>query len=100
FRGTNERGAPNSFAARRSGTALPFGRCMGGRSAVAAACAAWLGLLLGAGHGTATALAALGIALLFAALALRAPDRVGTVAVLLAVLLAGSARGAAHRLLL
>lgn len=71
---------------------------------MAAACAVWLGLAFGSGHGAATAatgpasampLAGLALALAFGLLALRAPPRVGTVAVLLALACAGVARGAA-----
>ena len=68
---------------------------MGGRCAVAAAVAVWLGLLLGARLGTHAAGLALGSLIPFAWLALRGPDRVGTVAVVVALALAGLARGAA-----
>ena len=71
---------------------------MGGTSAVAVAVALWLGLLGGAGTGCAAALACMAAALAFAWLSVRAPDRVGTVALLVAVVLAGAARGAGHEL--
>ncbi|MBI5711504.1 MAG: DNA internalization-related competence protein ComEC/Rec2 [Candidatus Eisenbacteria bacterium] len=73
---------------------------MGGRCAVAMALAVWGGLVLGGGLQIPAALAALTAAASFAALALRAPDRTGTVALLAALALAGAARGAGHRALL
>src|SRR5258705_1591957 len=71
---------------------------MGGRSAVALAVALWLGLVVGARVGPATALVFMALGLGFAWLSVRAPDRVGTVALLAAVALAGGARGAGHEL--
>ena len=71
---------------------------MGGTSAVAVAVALWLGLIGGAGAGSVAALACMAVALAFAWLSVRAPDRVGTVALLVAVVLAGAARGAGHEL--
>jgi competence protein ComEC len=73
---------------------------MGGRGAVAAAAVVWCGMLAGGALGTGGVLAALLVATLAAALSARAPDRTGTVAILLALLLAGSARGGGHRLAL
>ena len=70
---------------------------MGGRCAVAAAVAVWLGLVLGARLDAHAALLALTPLLPLAWLARRAPDRVGTVALLLALTLAAIARGAAGR---
>src|SRR6266705_716067 len=70
---------------------------MGGRSAVAPAVAVWLGLACGAGLGPVAALTAMGAALVFAWLVVRAPDRVGTVALLISLALAALARGAGHR---
>jgi competence protein ComEC len=68
---------------------------MGGRCAVSAAVAVWLGLLLGHGLGPApVALCLVSLAPL-GWLACRAPDRVGTAALLLALVLAGAARGGA-----
>ena len=64
------------------------------------ACATWLGLLIGPGHGAGVVVAALILALACGWLAQRAPSRVGTLALLAALLAAGMARGAAHRLLL
>ena len=64
------------------------------------ALAAWAGIVLGGGLGVPGALAALAAAVLFAALAVRAPDRTGTVALLVALVLAGAARGAGHGALL
>ena len=71
---------------------------MGGRCAVGAGVAAWIGLLAGAGAGSIAALAALVVAAPLAALAWRAPDRVGTLALWLALACAGMARtGALER---
>ncbi len=69
---------------------------MGGRSAVALAVALWLGLIAGAHAGQGTALACAVLASVFGWLGVRAPDRVGTLALLVAVALAGAARGAGH----
>ncbi|MEK7823856.1 MAG: DNA internalization-related competence protein ComEC/Rec2 [Candidatus Eisenbacteria bacterium] len=66
---------------------------MGGRCAIAAVVAVWLGLLVGRGLGLVpVALCLVSLAPL-SWLACRAPDRVGTVALLLALALAGVARG-------
>jgi competence protein ComEC len=68
---------------------------MGGRCAISAVVAVWLGLLVGRGLGLvpiALCLVSLGP---LAWLACRAPDRVGTVGLLLALALAGVARGGA-----
>ncbi len=70
---------------------------MGGRCAIPVAVAVWLGLLWGARLDTVAGALALGIALPFALVAWRAPDRTGTVALLVAFALAATARGAAHR---
>ena len=70
---------------------------MGGRGAVAPASAVWLGLLLGGAAGPPAFWVGLALAPLLAWLSLRAPDRVGTVAVALACLAAATARGAAHQ---
>jgi len=70
---------------------------MGGRAAVAVVVAVWAGLACGAGAGVLTWIAGCGgVALALAALAARAPQRVGTVAVLLALFSAGLARGGGH----
>jgi competence protein ComEC len=68
---------------------------MGGRCAVAAAVAVWLGLLIGRGLGPVSVALCLVALAPMAWLACRAPDRVGTVAVWLALALAGVARGGA-----
>src|SRR5262245_41547195 len=68
---------------------------MGGRAGVGAAIAVWAGLLASARLGLPTML---GIALLlppFALVAWRGPDRVGTLALLLALALGAAARGSA-----
>src|SRR5436309_544692 len=73
---------------------------MGGRCAVAAAVAVWLGLALGSGLAPPAAVLVpglLGLLPPLAWLALRAPDRVGTAAALLALTLAGVARSTAGR---
>ncbi len=62
------------------------------------AAALWLGLACGAGFGRTAALIVMGVAPVFAWLAVRSPDRVGTVALLVAVVLAGMARAAGHEL--
>ncbi len=73
---------------------------MGGRAAVGAAVAVWLGLLWGAGAGFAAAVVALAIASLGALVAWRAPDRLGTLALIAALGFAAAARGAGHALVL
>lgn len=70
---------------------------MGGRTAGMAAVAVWAGLALGATAAPVAAWGAGALALAFLALARRAPDRVGTVAVVLALGSAAIARGAAGR---
>jgi competence protein ComEC len=70
---------------------------MGGRAAAGAAVAVWCGLLLGAGLPLAGALALLVLLPPLALIAWRGPDRVGTLALLLAVALAAAARGSASR---
>jgi competence protein ComEC len=62
------------------------------------AVAVWLGLLAGPSLGILGAGLGLALAPCLAALSLRAPDRVGTLALLLAVLAASAARGAGHHL--
>jgi len=64
---------------------------------VAAAVAVWLGLLAGGSTGAPGALVALVLAAPLAALVCRAPERVGTVALLMALVLAAMARGGAAR---
>jgi competence protein ComEC len=73
---------------------------MGGRSAVAAAVVVWVGLLIGQGVGPAPALLCLIALAPLGWLACRGPDRVGTVALLLALALAGVARGGAGQVAL
>jgi competence protein ComEC len=73
---------------------------MGGRCAVAVAVVVWCGLALGRGFGAIPSVACLSVALPIAWLAGRAPARVGTVLVLMALALAGMARGGASRLVL
>jgi competence protein ComEC len=68
---------------------------MGGRCAVAGAAVVWLGLLVGRGVGPVPAFLCLLVLGPLAWLAGRGPDRVGTVALLLALALAGIARGGA-----
>ena len=63
---------------------------------MAPAVALWLGLAAGAGLGAGAAAAAGVAAAACGWLAARAPDRVGTLALLLALGLAGAARGAGH----
>lgn len=70
---------------------------MGGRCAVAAAVAVWLGLLIGRGVGSVTVALCLIALPPLAWLASRAPDRLGTLAVWLALALAGVARGGADQ---
>ena len=66
---------------------------MGGRCAVAIAAMVWLGLLAGRSLGLWTSCLFLAIAIPFAWLACRAPDRVGTLALLLGLGFAAAARG-------
>lgn len=73
---------------------------MGGRCAVAVAVMVWCGLSLGRGLGPIAVVACLVLALPPAWLAGRAPVRVGTVLVLMAIALAATARGGAARLAL
>ena len=73
---------------------------MGGRCAVAAAVVVWMGIGWGAGRSVAVIVVALGAALAFARLARGAPDRVGTLAVLLSLGAAALARGGASRAIL
>jgi competence protein ComEC len=73
---------------------------MGGRCAVPAAIAVWLGMMCGPGRSPAAALAALAALMPLALIAWRSPDRTGTLALVLALALAGGARGAAHHLAL
>jgi len=73
---------------------------MGGRGAVVAGVAVWSGVLLGAPLGVPSALALLAAALLLAPIAWSAPPRTGAVAALLALALAGGARGAGHHAVL
>jgi competence protein ComEC len=70
---------------------------MGGRSAVAAAVGVWLGILWGTTAGVFWVTALVAVSLGFGWLALRAPSRVGTLALLIALTLAGAARGGAHQ---
>jgi competence protein ComEC len=69
---------------------------MGGRCAVGAAVAVWSGLLLGPHLGLSAALCGLALVPPLAFVAVRAADRPGTLSLLLALLLAGACRGAAH----
>ncbi len=73
---------------------------MGGRGAIAAAVAVWLGVLLGTRLTPLLAAGSLALALLFVGFAWRAPPRTGAVAATLALLLAACARGAGHRAVL
>lgn len=68
---------------------------MGGRGAVLPAVALWFGLLCGVRNPGSAAFAAFG-ALGFGWLAWRAPDRTGTAALVVALVLGGCARGGAH----
>lgn len=70
---------------------------MGGRAAVGAAIVAWCGLLAGAGLDPAAAIATLLLLPPLALIAWRGPDRVGTLALLLALALGAAARGGAAR---
>src|SRR5262245_7325299 len=70
---------------------------MGGRAAAGAAVAVWCGLLAGAGVPLAVVLPALVLLPPLALVAWRGPDRVGTLALLMAVVLAAAARGSASR---
>jgi competence protein ComEC len=65
---------------------------MGGRCAVAAAACVWVGLLIGRGLSPVAGAAAVSALAPLVWLARRSPPRVGTVAMLLALLLAGSGR--------
>ncbi|HEY2954897.1 MAG TPA: DNA internalization-related competence protein ComEC/Rec2 [Candidatus Eisenbacteria bacterium] len=62
-----------------------------------AAVAVWCGLLAGAGIGAGAAIGALAAALPLGLIAWRGPDRVGTLALVLALALGGAARGGASR---
>lgn len=68
---------------------------MGGRIAVPVAVAAWLGLALAAGSGTFGAAIALAVAIAFGTLAFRGEGRSVSLALLIAAVAAGWARGAA-----
>ncbi|HEY6100267.1 MAG TPA: ComEC/Rec2 family competence protein, partial [Anaeromyxobacter sp.] len=67
---------------------------MGGRTAVGAAAALWLGLI--GARTTPLVIAATLLVIPLAWLAWRAPDRTGTLALMLALACAGALRGAAH----
>jgi len=73
---------------------------MGGRCAVGVAVVVWCGLLWGRPLGAVPNAACVILALTLAWLASRAPARVGTVLILMALALAGMARGGAGRLAL
>ncbi len=70
---------------------------MGGRCAVAVAAAVWIGLWVGRDLTPVPVAVSLGALAPLAWLARRAPDRVGTVVTLLALVLAGAARGGSWR---
>jgi len=63
---------------------------------VAPAIALWAGLLMSGGVGAWGLAVAIAVALAMGALAIRAPDRVGTLALTLGAVAVGMARGAAH----
>jgi competence protein ComEC len=73
---------------------------MGGRGAVAAGVAVWAGILLGLRLGVLPAWTLLVAAAVLAWVAWGAPPRTGTAAALLALALAGGARGAGHEAVL
>ena len=73
---------------------------MGGRCAVGVAVVVWCGLACGRAFGLLPVAACLILALALAWLASRAPVRVGTVLVMMALTLAGMARSGAGRLAL
>lgn len=73
---------------------------MGGRGAVVAGIAVWAGVLAGMRLGVAPACGLLVASAALARVAWNAPPRVGAVATLLALALAGGARGAGHQAVL
>ena len=73
---------------------------MGGRGAVAAGIAVWAGVLAGMRLGVAPACGLLVASAALARIAWNAPPRVGATAALLALALAGGARGAGHQAVL